>query len=756
MASYVRWGDYGATGIDPADLELVYDPDSKYGFSPSVAATIQQVWDSVAGRNDRLFDGNLLNVVDVDENGRRLLLGPAQFRDYLVRRLILSRHGATADIEISDEVRTALRLQVRVLSSFVAVVADDGLLVGVRAGEDDTGALLSFPGSGYLDRDEDVTPSGTVRPTYELIEREVEEELGLADRIETIRCLGVFEDLVDSTHYNPALFSVVEVAATSEEVMQSIQKADDSWEFSEFFVVPIDEGTLIDLVQVGLPNDSVSAQANEFIPSAVEGTTSKTLLMLALLGRYWFGDDWFDSLREQHPEIEIRDVELSSGESVDDNLRTDGGEYLQAELDHWYDSGHEDDETLGWGLIEDPDGNNRLRLVFDIIQKKVDSHTQGRRAFLKTIGSVVASASVLPVTSAGTSESLQHFWPNALCGEESENALDLDTLDTLLFDNQLDWNQFKQQSQDIITDPDIVTSYDDVHLLSVFFRSIDVDFIRAIEASASRANQVFVYFADPVSHRTEETSALELHEDIELESFRHLFQDTQWGQFYDAATAHPANGRVPHPDSIILNRVRALANALRAIQMGVFLTTTMKNVHIRLVNHHEISLRGRLVGNHHASFVLNPKATIGTTPPRAGFITKKGVIIGELHEERRRITTKETYSAPDLVEMGEQVRTRIETLLDEALVRDEIELSTAAEIRTHADTLTLGAAADCNTSLDEWEARDRTNRKCVHQVRQLVNEAQPFDESARVSEQSPLPPGELFSKIEAGILEQGR
>ncbi|RDZ65195.1 hypothetical protein C5B90_02160 [Haloferax sp. Atlit-12N] len=767
MPAYRRWSDYGARGVPPEALELAFDGESAYDLSPAVERAVERAWESVAEGSDRLFDGDLLNLVKVSDDGRRLTLGPARFRDYFVNRLTRTGHDAVADAGLTPAGRAELGERVHVLSSFVAVVCDDGVLLGVRAPEDDHGALVSFPGSGYLDGEEDVTDDGSIRPVREVVAREVEEELGLVEHVECVRCLGVFEDVGDATHYNPALFSVVEVDAAADRVASSIRKADDTWEFSSFATVPMEPDALNALVELSMSGAPVPAPLDGDLPESVTGATSKTLLMALLLGRYRFGSDWFESARNRHPGVEICGSEGGSkltgrvgGHEGDsrggDDPRSDGG-YTQTDFADWYAEADEGDETPAWVFAEDEDGDGkgRARLMFDLVQKKVENHTQSRRGFLKTIGKSIAVTGGVALGSAGTAESLDHFWPNALSGEESENALDIDAVETLLFDSRLDWESFKTESLDMVRDPEIVTAYDDVHLLSVFFRSVDDKFVRAVRDAASQADTVYLYFADPVGHQFADSSALELHEDIELVSFRHLFSDSRWGQFYTTVAGHPENNRVPHPDSIALNRVRALANALRAIRTGVFFVSTMENVRVRLIDHHEMSLRGRLIGDHHGAFVLNPKATIGTTPPRAGFVTQKDVILGELHEERKRITTKETYDRDALTTMSETVRERIDDLLGEAVADGELGASAADEIRGHVDALTLDDPTACDVSLEAWQSRDEGHRSRVREIRRLVNLAQPFElQSTRG--RSTLAPGALFSKIEASLLNRNQ
>lgn len=622
MPTFCQWYDFGVRGIPPEELVLAYDSEAEYELPPSLEQKIENTWERITEDHPGLFNGPLLNLIEVSSEERRISLGPSQFRDYQFKRLVLSNHETTTDLELTAEEQEFLREEIHVLSSFVAIILDDAVLMGVKPKNSEHGGVLSFPGSGYLDRDEDCTDDGELKPTRTVIEREIDEELNVADRITGIKCLGVFDDAEDATHYNPAIFSIVEIDATKAEVKERITDADDSWEFAEFVFFPTRREDVLDSVlELAFANEHTSGEQLPGLDvTTVDGVTTKSGLMVLLLGRFWFGTDWYIERLDRYPSLSL---EVATTELGEPTSRLPTGKLTNVqnanklELSKWVAAADEGDQTLAWvnfvGSGEEPD---RVRLQFDLVEKgsvpATDSieddseseHTEDdsesestRRTLLKTIGAAIPLSSIggIAVETQGMPEALKHFWPNALYQKESEKVLDWATLDALLFDNQLGWGKFKTQSTEMIYDPDIVTEYDDVHLLSVFFRAIDENMITAIEQSANQAKTVYLYFVHPFEHHSKDTSALELHEEIELRSFRHLFSNVHWRRFYEDVVEHPANDRVPHPDSSRLNRIRANANALRCVQMGAFLTMNHPKIEVRLIDDHEVSLRGYIV-----------------------------------------------------------------------------------------------------------------------------------------------------------------
>lgn len=306
MPEFCQWSDYGPRGVDVADIELDYDPSLKYALPSSLEKKFQEVWERVSEDNPNLFDGSFVNLVEASQRERRLILGPSRFRDYLVRRLFLQNHDFVSKYELTAAEERHLR-QIRVLSSFVAIVGENAVLMGVKPNSIGTGPRLSFPGSGYLERDRDSSHNDEMKPTRAIVLREIDEEVNLAESVEAIRSFGVFEDVRQATHYNPSIFSIAEVSLSNRDIEERIAEAEDRWEFTDFLFVPksnqeaIESLIKMEVSERGPSKDVLSSR----IPNGIKGTTSKTLLMLFLLGRHWFGKDWFDETLHRYSEIEL-------------------------------------------------------------------------------------------------------------------------------------------------------------------------------------------------------------------------------------------------------------------------------------------------------------------------------------------------------------------------------------------------------------------------------------------------------------------
>jgi 8-oxo-dGTP pyrophosphatase MutT (NUDIX family) len=284
--SYVKefreWVDFGPSGRAPDSVSITYLPDATSSAIETHSERIEQLWEDAKRERSGLFDAPGFRLLEASEE--EILLGPARFKHHFVRRLLLS---GSAEVS-APELRNQLRESVRYLSSMVAIVAGGDVLFGVkRRPERD---FLSLPGSGYLDRNEDMR-TGELRPTAEIIAREVYEETGLEERDQT-RCFGVFEDVDPDSHLNPALFSVVVTPRSSKHVIDRTELAEDADEFDRFFAVPLRPDAVAGVIRGNPPDVAVSAGIPRF-ESEVTAVSDKTLLALLLLGRKQFGRDWF-------------------------------------------------------------------------------------------------------------------------------------------------------------------------------------------------------------------------------------------------------------------------------------------------------------------------------------------------------------------------------------------------------------------------------------------------------------------------------
>lgn len=302
--TYQCWSDFGPTGVPPNAVNWEYDPYATYSLPEEDAAVIKNAWASLTEATDALHDAPGLNLRGVE--GTRIRVGPTRFRDHYLRRLALAGSPRFDAERLSDGARRQLIESVHLLSSFVAVVADGSIILGVKPGREDRGAFLSFPGSGYLDRAHDVQ-DGDMVSTRSVVDREVREELAVTTDDNRVRCLGVFEDTDPVSHLNPALISIVSVDESPASLQARAQQALDFDEFSELVTAPLTKACLDELIELAV--DESASSVPESVPvERFDGMSHKSLLLLLLLGRCGVGEDWFDRTLASYPEISVESV----------------------------------------------------------------------------------------------------------------------------------------------------------------------------------------------------------------------------------------------------------------------------------------------------------------------------------------------------------------------------------------------------------------------------------------------------------------
>lgn len=295
---YRVWEDFGPGGVPPREVDTAFRPDAGPELGDDVEAVVSARWREALELSDTLHDSPGFNLLDVDD--RTLVVGPARFRHHYVRRQLLQETDGGPTEPEKESVRETLQRSIHLLSSFVAVVSDDSLLLGVKPGTESSSPFVSLPGSGYLDRDEDMD-GGELVDTERLVEREVDEEIAIADRLETITCLGVFEDIDPTSHLNPSLFSVVTTSDPPSTVRRLAEKAPDADEFIELAFLPLETDDIEALIGLGTGEPDTSEAKLPLDPQLA--MSHKTLLMLFLIGRARFGHSWFERVFDDNPNV---------------------------------------------------------------------------------------------------------------------------------------------------------------------------------------------------------------------------------------------------------------------------------------------------------------------------------------------------------------------------------------------------------------------------------------------------------------------
>lgn len=307
MFTFREWAEFGVWGIPPGDVDWDYDPSRRYALPDQLRAKIDRIWEDEAEGNDNLYNGNVFNLFGVD--GTVLRTGPAQFKDFFARYVALTGRGNASTASFTSEERRTLEESIHVLSSFCAVLSDDVVVLGIRNTDrtEEGEHLLSLPGSGYLDRDMDMNDSGEMHPTSMIIEREIREELNIDDRIAQIDCLGVYEDTMSESIYNPSLFSVVRTTRSPRDIRSEMTEAEDNWEFERLVFVSYDDRRLDTLLDVAfdVPGASIEIDGDE-LRSTNTSFSAKCVMMLLLLGRMHRGTSWFrERIRAHSDELQF-------------------------------------------------------------------------------------------------------------------------------------------------------------------------------------------------------------------------------------------------------------------------------------------------------------------------------------------------------------------------------------------------------------------------------------------------------------------
>lgn len=288
---FARLSSFSTDCLPTESINIVYQ-DSALNYPKSVKRKVQAVWTDLVEGNDRLFDGPMMSVYDIKREDNCLYTEQTSFRYFQTKRGLLRDFVSATEYGFTDDDMQFLLSRLRILSSFVAVIVDGQLLLGVRGSYNDE-PRVSFPGSGYLDPSEDTTSTGEVVEIRDIICREVKEELGLTSGIDEVCCMGVFENYVRGYHFNPALFSIIEVTQSQSDLEAASENATDSWEFDRFVYVPIAREPLHQLLL-----------EKSAVPPVVFGTnrpgklSSKACLMILLIGARYFGESWFEHVLE--------------------------------------------------------------------------------------------------------------------------------------------------------------------------------------------------------------------------------------------------------------------------------------------------------------------------------------------------------------------------------------------------------------------------------------------------------------------------
>jgi len=83
-----EWVDFGADGRAPESVSIDYRPDAMASVVEDQSERIDRLWESAKRERPGLFDAPGFRLLEASDTG--IVVGPAQFKQHFVRRLLLS------------------------------------------------------------------------------------------------------------------------------------------------------------------------------------------------------------------------------------------------------------------------------------------------------------------------------------------------------------------------------------------------------------------------------------------------------------------------------------------------------------------------------------------------------------------------------------------------------------------------------------------------------------------------------------------
>ncbi len=127
------------------------------------------------------------------------------------------------------------------------------------------------------------------------------------NEIKEARLLGIISDTYRNSHRGMGIFSVVDIDIQVSELKRRKEIAEDAWEHQgPYWLIPKDAEIISALIDS--EQEHGSKQLPEKYAKAIEGIgetritsmTGKASIALFFLGRYLFGNDWYDKELEKH------------------------------------------------------------------------------------------------------------------------------------------------------------------------------------------------------------------------------------------------------------------------------------------------------------------------------------------------------------------------------------------------------------------------------------------------------------------------
>lgn len=341
-----------------------------------------------------------------------------------------------------------------------------------------------------------------------------------------------------------------------------------------------------------------------------------------------------------------------------------------------------------------------------------------RRDLLEFGAGVGVSRLINPVIQDLRTPGFEDTWPSKL-ENWAKNTGDKE-IQKVYRNSNMKWSVFSRKSDAIIKNKP--NEGDRIRACSVFFRADYNKFYENIvNVSENQDVTVEVYMSNPVVPQNMTEPPLQNHEDSEIKKYRQKISDENWARY------HNKNGKKPpHPNHIVLNRIRANFNIIRALQAAIFTSAHHDGIHYYPING-PMSFRGRIIGDHHAAFLEMEKQVIGTTKQTAGHITTDIDLISYLNDEIDNIANTNKELTPELLAAyQDQVADRIRHQTDEL---SDIKYTIGNDIKNHLDDILNYDIdlTDVNTTYEDWKEFDEKSRNKIDYLTKSFKKKHPFD-----------------------------
>ncbi len=309
--NYKIFSEYGKNGKNLNEFIIYFNPEETE-LDQKVYEMFEKEWkrkiEEAKEKGKVLHNDSLLNFDGAKdfEDVNVILTSPTRFSYYITTRDLLNGRINLESYNFRKEIIEALEEKINPLSSFSAILIEDYFLMGTKGKQvEKASGALSFPEAGYLNVEKDtieIEGKRIAKHPTNIVEREIKEELGIvSDEIKRIKAIAIAKDCYKGSHWNTALFSVVEADLKESEIASKWGFAKDSWEHERLILVPKEKKCIEALINSDLNKEEISYSIRKEIKGNIPrkiSLTGKSRLMLFYLGRFFEGEEFEEKIEE--------------------------------------------------------------------------------------------------------------------------------------------------------------------------------------------------------------------------------------------------------------------------------------------------------------------------------------------------------------------------------------------------------------------------------------------------------------------------